>query len=371
MSLIAGLLFAAGYALMARSLAVDPDSHPPELSSPWMSLPAYMVPPDWILLGAYYVLAGTATSASYFAAVSTSAKSFPRYGGLAIGVPCAVFAISPLVLSRIASWAFVIDGENSDELDVVAFLAFLSAALFTVNLLGAVGLRVIPPDEPAPGLSPSSADATETSVLLPAVVKPDAPQTIRALVRDPTFWSLGAVLLLVTGPAEMIQASLGSIVESLLSGPSVSTDRPWPAPSALRLRATHVQAISLFNCCARLLSGALSDWLAPTPGRRKARFAISRLLLMAGAAVLFSAACLYVATGLRDTSGPGLWVLRSASHGSLLREALNCSAQRRDRPQLRCHFYPHTFSGLCGMATRRLRSQLVCAFPSVVKSQSR
>lgn len=310
-SLAAAVLFASGYTLMARSIPDQGAS--PSLQGPWLLLPSYILPPDYVLLASFYVLAGSATSASYFSAVSTSAKSFPRHGGLAIGIPCAIFGLSPLFLSKIANWAFL-SAADPDELDVRAFLSFLAGTLLVVNLLGAIGLRELPPLEEEE--QDKATDASETSPLLPSVAKADEPQTLSSLVREPAFWSLGVILFLVTGPAEMVQASIGSLIESLVAAP-VAMSRPWPPPSALRIRATHVQVISLFNTFSRLVSGALADGLAPTPGRRARSWTVSRLWVIAAIAASFALACVYVATALTDTYGAGLWVLRCAARDLL------------------------------------------------------
>lgn len=319
-----------------------------------------------------------ATAGSYFSAIIAATRSFPeQHAGLAIGVPCAVFGLSPLFLSTLAplftvSPAQIEPGATgvTEELDPARWLLFLAIALGLVNLLGAVGLREIPWEDEdgklavSPGLGslertetrPPGYDSgfgsssaslceidglpTERSALLPPTpaVEPASvaeTQSLRELLSSPPFWMFGAVLVLFAGPCEMVMASLGGVVESLLGVHANSSGARIPvlllqaliaSPTdgrSLALRRLHVQVISISNTLSRLLVGVLSDYFSYsassspsvlTPNRWQRalglsgqRPRISRLVFLGGATLMLSVVFLFSALTL--DSPAGLWIL--------------------------------------------------------------
>lgn len=287
-SLIAAVLFGAAYTLLGwrYSVSVSSGDEP--------------VPPtQWLFFSFYYALAGCATSASYFSAVLWFSTSFPpKHAGLAIGIPCSIFGLSPLFLSSLARFFTTGDDAAEDgsavtllagELDPSRWLLFLAGLLFAVNILGAICIKVVPwdedePERPLPGSlddDTTRADADEDSVTeRTRLLNTDrsysahrhhhhhhhhgrgehAGESLYATLAKPTFWLLGAVILLGSGPCEMTMSVIGAIVESLLAGQS-SIARGTPR-RALAVRTTHVQVLSAANTVSRLLCGALSDWLS-------------------------------------------------------------------------------------------------------------
>jgi MFS family permease len=177
-----------GYILMAVSLSHARSEDPIALSrSTWTG--ATLIPPEWAFLASYFFLAGSATAASYFAAVSTATKSFgPSHSGLAIGISSALFGASPIVLSATASWFTDADG----DLRAVQFMLFLAGLLGIVNLIGAIGLRVPAveeDDEHEPATDPS-----EASPLVPdssVVVVVEDTRSLSAMVSLSSFWAFG------------------------------------------------------------------------------------------------------------------------------------------------------------------------------------
>ncbi|GAA5907370.1 hypothetical protein JCM6882_002819 [Rhodosporidiobolus microsporus] len=351
-SLAAAVLFGTGFGLLGCRYQVGVRMHERwERPSEW----------EWIAQAFFYFLTGCGTAASYFSAMISCTKSAPaRHSGLAIGVPCAVFGLSPLFLSFLAS-AFTAPARSADvdgELDAGHYLLFLGAFLFFVNGIGALCIKELPWEdnlekviidalEPPidAGESGFSTSATpslandqapnERSTLLPrrpaSPASPNAEQTLRELLSTASFWLLGAVVFFSTGPAEMVMASIGSILESLVSAPlSFPSTSPSPA-HALTLRRRHVAALSLANTLSRLLVGAASDWLATGPNRpadaqgeaasaaRKAGWRKSvRLLFVGGACVLLALAYGWGATGLRTPAG--LWavtIVTGTSYGTV------------------------------------------------------
>ncbi|KAK4701063.1 hypothetical protein P7C70_g5170, partial [Phenoliferia sp. Uapishka_3] len=162
-------------------------------------------------------------------------------------------------------------------------------------------------------------------------------QPLSAFLRDPTFWLFGLIFLLSIGPCEMVMASLGGVVESLL-GYHILPTSPTTPNRALGIRRLHVQIISVANTVTRLLAGGVSDWLSysASPSRPPSRSTsperegervqsrsaslqrsmkeyfhtpprLSRLAFMAGATALLAGAFTFVAVALDQPSG--LWIL--------------------------------------------------------------
>jgi len=252
-------------------------------------------------------------------------RSFPeRHTGLVIAVPCAIFGLSPLFLSNLARFFTSAHDTAStagaaEELDPGRWLYFLATLLGAVNLLGAVGLKVIPWEEEQdqaagdgeavpgglersltrpPGYDTECAVSTaslgevdgvpdERSALLPRPAEPAKAetQTLAELLRSPAFWLFGVVFLLATGPCEMVMACLGGVIEAVIGVHASASARgsasagPARVPllvlsalagapvdgQGLALRRLHVQVISIFNTLSRLVVGALSDYLANVP----------------------------------------------------------------------------------------------------------
>ncbi|KAI5479369.1 MFS monocarboxylic acid transporter [Pseudohyphozyma bogoriensis] len=306
---------------------------------------------DWIAFCVFYFLSGAGTAASYFSALVASTGSLPaRHAGVAIGVPLALLGLSPLFLSPLAS---VFTSNVTNELDPGDWLLFLAVFLAGINLFGAAFIKVLPWEESEAGSATPPVDSgfagserssmingntapTERTALLPTSI-PTKParqesQPFMTLLSDPTFWLFGLVILCSTGPCEMVMASLGGLVESLL-GIKISGGVD---SRGLGLRSRQVQIISVANTVSRLGAGVLSDWFsysaAPPPphdddveeahptiiGRAKQSIAarlrrpprISRLAFILAACLTLVAAFLFVALGLEQTSQ--LWILSVA-----------------------------------------------------------
>ncbi|GAA5886093.1 hypothetical protein JCM5296_007085 [Sporobolomyces johnsonii] len=290
----------------------------------------------------------------------------------AIAVPCAVFGLSPLFLSSLASLftapttlsspSIFSQDVQDEELDAGRWLLFLAAFLAIVNGIGGLLLKELPwteereagdgvgkvltpgHDDRASGFVGSSSspmldssasafpsteldiEATErTSLLRSSSTPTHHNQTLRDFISTPAFWLFGAVIFLSTGPCEMFFASLGSILESLLAVSTSTFTRSSPhAPThALQLRKRHIALLSVANTLSRLIVGALSDYLA-TPAsaddetRPTIRKRVSRLVFLLGACLALSIAYGWAGTGM--TSERGLWVVTivtGVSYGTL------------------------------------------------------
>ncbi|GJN87309.1 hypothetical protein Rhopal_000257-T1 [Rhodotorula paludigena] len=342
-SFVASALFAIGFSLLSWryrvGLAADYE--------PWQG--------EWAVLAACWFVVGCGTAGSYFSGVISSTKSAPaRHSGFAIAVPCAVFGLSPLALSAIASF-FTSETKTTssgDDLDVAGYLACLGVVLTLVNLAGGLLIKELPWDdnidkvlvdavEPfdrerlaavegsdsgfvASCASTFAEPATERTSLLQrsTTATPEPPvesESLRSFASTASFWLLGAVIFLSTGPAEMYMASLGSILASL-----APRSFPRGAPSnALALRKRHIALLAIVNTAWRLVVGAASDYLAAPPSRNahngqsepaKPRASWRRhvrLIFVLGACVLLAAAYGWGATGLAAPAG--LWAVTAAT----------------------------------------------------------
>ncbi|GAA5856324.1 hypothetical protein JCM9279_006422 [Rhodotorula babjevae] len=337
-SFVSAALFAAGFSgLVWRyelALAREVEGAPPREA-------------EWLVVALCWFLVGCGTAASYFAGIISLAKSTPaRHSGLAIGVPCAVFGLSPLFLSSVASFfttASSVDG-GRDLLDVAKYLTCIGVLLTLVNLVGGFLIQELPWEEnldkpfvdavepfgneddecgadhygPDSGFNSSSTRPvgvdelpTERTALLGAstassAAAPAPSGSLRAFITSSSFWLLGAVVLLATGPCEMYMASLGSVVSSLSRSPALHA-----APiSALALRKRHIALISVVNTLWRLVVGGASDYLASAGADKERQPAWRRqvrLVFVAVACVGLAAAYGWGATGLSTPAG--LWVI--------------------------------------------------------------
>lgn len=117
----------------------------------------------------------------YFCILFAASKTFPRHLGTASGLTTAVFGLSPLLWTEVASKWFT--DPNTRVLDVSHFLTCLAIVAGLTHLTGFFTLRISPPQiEVFPGISQG-----ETTPLLP---KPDEANKVIDLVRDRYFWLL-------------------------------------------------------------------------------------------------------------------------------------------------------------------------------------
>ncbi|RSH83997.1 putative monocarboxylate transporter mch1 [Saitozyma podzolica] len=331
-SFVSAILSAMGYLSFATILSAA------EPGTPMLHL----------YLTASYFCVGAATVGSYFACLTCASLSFPSHPTLSLSVPLSLIGLSSLVISSFSNLpAFL---TPSRELDPKRFLLFLGIFSPAINLWSALFMKIIPqpiqlhhhhhhehlpyhddPEqnvtgnqngaavaEPTPEPEPESetfSDDDDDSVASSPISEllhlsehtplliggPEAAReeaeamvhgkdvkwTAWSLVKDwEGFWAFGILLALCIGPGEMIIASIGSILTSLLpptirsslvawtasshplsllSTRSVSALSPHPGPNALALRNKHVSLLSLTGTVARLLVGITADYLAPPP----------------------------------------------------------------------------------------------------------
>lgn len=308
-----------------------------------------------------FVGVGMGTSCMYLSAVTTCAKNFGRgrHKGLALAMPIAAFGLSGMWQSQVGSRLLYETGDDGrrGDVDVFRFFLFLAGSLFAVGLVGAVGLRVVNEEE----LIDEGVDELERSGMLEDspffqhsalhdsnhegygtidhsrhlshddrdLHVQDESDSIRArdddedarkktwllntetrlFLADHTMWFLAAGFFLVTGPGEAFINNLGTIINTLYPPPSSAPPSNSPA--------THVSIVALTSTLARLLTGTLSDILAPVPSNDHSpikSFQVSRLTFLLGSTLLLSLAQVLLASGLVQKF-PNLFPLVSALVG--------------------------------------------------------
>ncbi|KAI4119423.1 MAG: hypothetical protein LQ345_000669 [Seirophora villosa] len=346
LSFFAGVVFGLGYLLAALTYHHGSAGHG---GFP----PAVMV--------VSFVGVGMGTSCMYLSAVTTCAKNFGRgkHKGLALAMPIAAFGLSGMWQSQIGSHLLYERlGERKGKVDVYRYFTFLAILLFVVGVIGAFALNVVDEEEITDAVVSEmerSGLLEESSVFQRPILHDsrnsygtvDSSDTItnsaeaddadvgsatrrsrrtsedarrkiwvsnnetRSFLLDHTMWFLAAGFFAVTGPGEAFINNLGTIINTLYPPPSAG-------PPSSNSPATHVSVVALTSTLARLLTGTLSDVLAPTSSitddRSTRRFTCSRLTFLLGSTVLFSLGQLLLASGLIQTH-PSIFPLVSALVG--------------------------------------------------------
>lgn len=338
LSLASGLLFGIGYLLAALTYRAGP----PKSEGGW---------PFAVMIVAF-IGVGSGTVSMYLSALTTCAKNFGRgkHKGLALAMPIAAFGLSGMWQSQVGSHFFTPRDETGEkgDTDVYRYFLFLAGLLFAVGMVGTVGLRVVDEEE----LIDDAVDELERSGLLEnspffqrsvlhdgdsangyGTITPTSRSTssrrgskgheatdaaakktfllnaeTRMFLTDPTMWLLAGGFFLTTGPGEAFINNVGTIIQTLY--PPSSSGVPGSNSAA-----THVSIIALTSTIARLLTGTLSDLLAPTAEKGKQRSCtVSRLVFLLFSTFLFSLGQILLASGLIQHS-PSLFPFVSALVG--------------------------------------------------------
>jgi MFS family permease len=366
LSFLAAILFGAGYGLAAGIYnRLDSDraggagGHPANLTG---------ASNDWSypLMIFAFVCIGVGTCAMYLASVATCAKNFGKgkHRGLALAVPIAAFGLSGMWLSQLGSRVFCErrpDGTAGD-VDVFRFFIFLAFLSAAVGIMGGFTLRVVDEQD----LIDEAVEELERSGLLDgssllsrrnsaygaslltrsnrgygAVVQTSFPdeeddagildpakdleddaqwkknwvlnaETRRFLV-DSTMWCFALGFLLMIGPGEAFINNLGTVIGTLYPPSSEYTTIPTSA-------ATHVSIVGISSTVARLLTGTLTDLLAPSPQTQHPqvtspvlmlhkRFSLSRVAFLLTFGVFLSLGLVVLASGFIQNHGERFWIV--------------------------------------------------------------
>jgi MFS family permease len=348
-SILAGLLFGGGYTVAAFAYRAGPRTKLD--GSGW---------PFWPMLVAFVAI-GMGTTSMYIAAVSTCAKNFGRgkYKGMALAVPIAAFGLSGMWLSQVGSrvlYTISEDGRRRD-VDVFRFFLFLAVTLFIMGLIGGTALRVVDEgemiedaidhmeqsgfldendffDRAAQQHGYGTMDHNDLSTSTVNFLQVEAEELQRReeeerarkawllnaetkrFLKDRTMWWLAGGFFLITGPGEAFINNMGTIIGTLYPPSTALGDVVPTSP------ATHVSIIAITSTISRILTGTLTDLLAPTmdrhqhitasfsslPSIRKA-FNVSRVSFLLAFAVILSAGQLLLASGLIQNHGERFWAV--------------------------------------------------------------
>ncbi|KAK2754850.1 putative monocarboxylate transporter mch1 [Arachnomyces sp. PD_36] len=364
-SLMSGVLFGLGYLLAAFVYKSGPPADAG--GDGW---------PFWVMILAFAGV-GAGTASMYLAGVTTCAKNFGRgkYKGIMLAIPIAAFGLSGMWQSQVGTYLLYEKGPNGErgDVDVFRYFLFLGILLLVVGIGGTVGLRIVGEDE----LIDEAVEELERSGILDesqffrsreevrnaygtfgadgdgdsgdedALSLSDEErelekqreeeerrkknwllnQETRLFLKDHTMWWLAVGFFLVTGPGEAYINNLGTVIGTL-TPPSYPSHAPPPAG----LPSTHVSTIAITSTIARLLTGSLSDFFAPTKDHhsyrqpnpedptshhtatKKPRITFSRLYFYLPSALILSLGFLLLASNLPQEE-PKLFHLSTALVG--------------------------------------------------------
>lgn len=304
-----------------------------------------------------FVAIGVGTCSMYMSAVATCAKNFGKgkHRGLALAVPIAAFGLSGMWQSQIGSrilYERLPDGTRGD-VDVFRFFLFLSILLFVVGVVGSFGLKIVeekdlideaveelersgildgsalftpgrtergygaieqsnPFDEDDAGILDPSKDPEEEEARRKKQWVLNA--ETRRFLTDHTMWCFAVGFFFMIGPGEAFLNNMGTVIKTLYP-PTLHYDGK---PTAV---ATHVSIVAITSTIVRLLTGTLTDWLAPSPQARhvqitttasllqRRQLSISRVAFLLFFAVLLSVGLVALASGLVQNHGERFWIV--------------------------------------------------------------
>lgn len=360
-SLLAGIFFGVGYVLAAFAYNSGPPASAGGEGWPYAIMVLAFIP------------IGMGTSCMYLSAVTTCAKNFGRgkYKGIALALPIAAFGLSGMWQSQLGSRVIYerqSDG-NKGPVDVFRFFIFLGCLFFAVGLVGCFALRVVGEEE----LIDEAVDELERSGLLEeseffhrrnigehyGTMSSDRSLSdeeidelhrkaaehqaqmeeeqrkknwllnaeTRYFLADHTMWWLAAGFFLVTGPGEAFINNLGTIIDTLYQPSDV------PKGGIPTSATTHVSIVAITSTLARILTGTLTDVLAPTSPQHQhrrgprslensmaslpsqhsntepSRFQVSRITFLLAFALLCSLGQILLATGMVQEHAERFWIV--------------------------------------------------------------
>ncbi|GAB1313089.1 Putative monocarboxylate transporter mch1 [Madurella fahalii] len=308
----------------------------------------------YAVMVAAFVAIGVGTCSMYMAAVATCAKNFGRgrFRGLAVAGPIAAFGLSGMWLSQVGSRLFA--GDEEGEVDVFRFFVFLAGLLFVVGVIGMFGLKIVDERD----LIEEAVEELERSGILDGSAmftpgrsengyggvvergdpfneidggdaggkRPEEEEEARLkkqwvlnaetkrFLTDHTMWCFALGFFFMIGPGEAFINNMGTVIKTLYPPTMHFEGAPTSA-------ATHVSIVGITSTAVRLLTGTLTDLLAPSPQTRHLQvastrqilggrgFSISRVTFLLFFAVVLSLGLAGLASGLMQTHGERFWIV--------------------------------------------------------------
>ncbi|KAK4179978.1 major facilitator superfamily domain-containing protein [Triangularia setosa] len=315
----------------------------------------------WGLVGSFIGI-GVGTCSMYLSAVATCAKNFGRgrHRGLALAVPIAAFGLSGMWLSQVGDKLFSMDlpGDSGGrKVDVVRFFGFLSVLLTVVGVIGAVGLRIVDEQElieeaveelERSGILDGSRilsnggatregyggvdidqEEEEEDMIGAGILDPRKDQEedqkiktwvlnaeTRRFLTDHTMWLFALGFFFMIGPGEAFINNMGTVIKTFYD-PELRLGGTREHETSA---ATHVSIVGITSTIVRLLTGTLTDLLAPSPQAghvqiasstelQRKRFSVSRVVFLLFFAVMLSLGLAGLASGLVQGHGERFWVI--------------------------------------------------------------
>lgn len=315
----------------------------------------------WGLVGSFVGI-GVGTCSMYLSAVATCAKNFGRgrHRGLALAVPIAAFGLSGMWLSQVGDRLFSLDTPGDlggKKVDVVRFFGFLAILLVIVGVVGAVGLRIVDEQElieeaveelERSGILDGSRmlgngvtregyggvdvdeEREEEDMIGAGILDPRKDQEedkkiktwvlnaeTRRFLTDHTMWLFAFGFFFMIGPGEAFINNMGTVIKTLYD-PELRVG--GGAGEHETSAATHVSIVGITSTIVRLLTGTLTDLLAPSPQAghvqiasstelERKRFSVSRVVFLLFFAVMLSLGLAGLAAGWVQGHGERFWVI--------------------------------------------------------------
>ena len=165
-----------------------------------------------------FVNGPSASHYRYFSSLFAASKNFPEYIGFASGSSMALFGLSPLFLSVLAS-AFFTSEDN--VFDVTRFVTFLAILTGVVHIIGALTLKTpsiakaeeFSQDEASRDEENTSGQNSERTPLIApknrqnvqiTIVPVEHEQNVFDLLKDLHFWLLALIVLVGLGSVSLL-----------------------------------------------------------------------------------------------------------------------------------------------------------------------
>lgn len=233
LSVLSVLLFAPGYTLARLSVTHD-----------W----------GYEAMAVSFALIGCATSSFYFTNLLTCAKIYPQSKGLTISAPVTCYGLSSLLGAQFLKASFLQHEKGLDLSKTFKFFSILYLILGTFNWISSSVVTI------EKNILLKAMDSEETP-LLPSDsndLVPNHKEKFKSFLKDISAYVLLFCFFFTIGPSEMYITNMGSLINTISPGSSISNQ---------------VSIHAIFSTLARLSLGALSDLLS-------LKYSISRVYLL-------------------------------------------------------------------------------------------
>ncbi|CAN3356674.1 hypothetical protein DICA0_F07492 [Diutina catenulata] len=224
--------------------------------------PAASVP---LSAGAMF-LVGCGSTFINSATIKCAAVCFPAIRGIATALPLALYGLSAMVFSTMASVVCPGDTERFLVMLMVSVVVLVALCTPSLVVVDRGDLGTVPP---APVLAPTNEKPAPAATKAYAELASDT-----SLWASPQFWLYFAILGLGAALGQMYIYSVGYMVKALSVGAS--------ADAVAAAQRAQVSLLSAANCAGRVLAGAAGDWVVAKKMSRTGLVVVPVLGLCAG-----------------------------------------------------------------------------------------